>query len=476
MNKYSNSINIHTYIHTYTDRQNNKMNDDCKSAPAETGVPENFKKVITDFISSFLTAFPEYEQGLHSNLCIATHAAEEIGDAAIAKLHEHCRTVYPERFFDILYQNDHIFSPESAVSNDVSVDFLPGIDFRVVWNLSDITETTKEHIWKHLQLITFTIVGSMSKGNLTFGDTAKMFEAINEEELRVKLEETMANLQSMFEPDARSDTGMDGATNPDATSPPPSSTSDALPDAESMHEHLSGLLGGKIGTLAKEIAEETVSELNIDVSEETSVSGVFQKLMKNPGKLAGIIKKVGEKLDKKMKSGDIKESELFKEASEFMNKMKAGGGGGKGGKGGKGGMGDLAQILKSMNLGGGDLGGLGGLGGLSGLGGKTKVNIGAMQSQLGRNMKMAQNKERLQRKLEERRAAALVAAAASTHQQQQQQQPPKEMKHSVYKPSDGESIEKTPRNPTNPANQNQPQSIEPPQQLTQNQKKKHKKS
>ena len=443
------------------------MSDDHNHTPnpIETGIPENFKKVITDFISSFLTTFPEYIQGLHSNLCVATHAADEMGDAAIAKLHEHCRTVYPERFFDILYQNDNIFSPDSTVSNDVSVDFLPGIDFRLVWNLSDITDTTKEHIWKHLQLITFTIVGSMSKGNLTFGDTAKMFEAINEEELRVKLEETMANLQSMFEPGASSDTG--GATNPDAA--PSASASDALPDAESMHEHLSGLLGGKIGTLAKEIAEETVSELNIDVSEETSVSGVFQKLMKNPGKLAGIIKKVGEKLDKKMKSGDIKESELFKEASEFMNKMKAGGG--KGGKGGMGGMGDLAQILKSMNLGGADLGGLAGM-----MGGKTKVNLGAMQSQLGRNMKMAQNKERLQRKLEERRVAALVAAAASTHQQQQQQQPPKEMKHSVDKPSDGESIEKTPRNQTNPANQNQPQSIEPPQKLTQNQKKKHKKS
>jgi hypothetical protein len=281
----------------------------------------------------------------------------------------------------------------------------------------------------------------MSKGNLTFGDTAKMFEAINEEELRVKLEETMANLQSMFETDANPGANSDTA--------PPSSASDTLPDAESMHEHLSGLLGGKIGTLAKEIAEETVSELNIDVSEETSVSGVFQKLMKNPGKLAGIIKKVGEKLDKKMKSGDIKESELFKEASEFMNKMKAGGGG----KGGKGGMGDFAQILKSMNLGAGDLGGLAGI-----LGGKTKVNFGAMQSQLGRNMKMAQSKERLQRKLEERRSAALVAATAASQQQQQQQQQLKEMKHSVYKPSDGESIEKTPRNPNN--NSNQPQSTE----------------
>ena len=37
-----------------------------------------------------------------------------------------------------------------------------------------------------------------------------------------------------------------------------------------------------------------------------------------------------------MKSGDIKESELFKEASDFMSKMKgSGGGGGKKGRKGR---------------------------------------------------------------------------------------------------------------------------------------------
>jgi hypothetical protein len=412
---------------------------------AET-VPDNFKKIITDFVSSFLTTFPEYADGMQSFTGCATHSHDSMTDDAVARLLAHCKAVYPERFFDILYQNDNIFSPDAAVSNNALVEFLPGIDFRIVWNMSDITDTTKERIWKHLQLITFTIVGSMSPGNLTFGDTAKLFEAINEEELRVKLEETMANLQSMFDSGAGasnasesngsgSGSGNTGtADNSDGASGSSCPRSGSgVPDAEKMHEHLSGLLDGKIGALAKEIAEETVKELDIDVSEESSVSGVFQKLMKNPGKLAGIVKKVGEKLDKKMKSGDIKESELFKEASDFMTKMK--------GSGGKGGMGDIAQMLKSMNLNMGDLAGFGG-GGAGG--GKTKVNLGAMQSQLGRNFKMAQNKERMQKKLEEHRAAAAAAAAAAEKQQQQQL---KQMKHSVYQAADGGRIEKTPRVP-----------------------------
>lgn len=425
--------------------------------PDTTIIPENFKKTITDFISSFLTTFPEYADGLRAATKNAgggggggsyAYAHDQITDDVVAQLFAHCKTVYPERFFDILYQNDNIFSPDAAVSNNVVVNFLPGVDFRIVWNLSDITDTTKDRIWKHLQLITFTIVSGMSpQSNLSFGDTAKMFEAINEDELRVKLEETMANLQSMFEGPGSTPTNPDAAGTTSGENNNTSANNDSanagsgstFPDAEKMHEHLSGLLDGKIGALAKEIAEETVKELDIDVSEETSVSGVFQRLMKNPGKLAGIVKKVGEKLDKKMKSGDIKESELFKEASDFMSKMKGSGGGGGGGKGG---MGDIAQLLKSMNLNMGDLGGLGGGGG----GGKAKVNLGAMQSQLGRNFKMAQNKERMQKKLEEHRAAAFAAAASAAKQQQQQQQP-KQMKHSVYQAGDGDRIEKTPRVP-----------------------------
>jgi hypothetical protein len=91
----------------------------------------------------------------------------------------------------------------------------------------------------------------------------------------------------------------------------------------------------------------------------------FNKLIKNPTKLMGLVKNVGDKLDSRIKSGEIKESELIAEASEIMNKMKN-----------MPGLGDIQSMLSKMGL-----GGLGGLGG--------KVNMGAMEAQLNKNMKQA---------------------------------------------------------------------------------------
>jgi hypothetical protein len=410
-----------------------------------TPIPDNFKKVIVDFISSFIASFPEYAVGIYKALDMQDYSdvafvnstgdcdcIKHVSDQNVAILFEHCKRVYPERFFDIIYQNDIIFSPESAA--DVCVEFLPNTDFRMVWNLSDVSDTTKDHLWKHLQLVTFTILGSISRDTPSFGETARLFEAIDEDELRVKLEETMAGIHTLFENEKNNNSNSTQESAETGTEAGPGSESakgPGIPSAESIHEHLSGLLDGKIGALAKEIAEETVSELDIDISNESSVGGVFQKLIKNPSKFAGIIKKVGEKLDKKMKSGDIKESELFKEASEFMSKMKSSGGKGAGG----GGMADFAQLFKAMNLNPSDLGGA-----AAGLNGKTKINMNAMQSQLNRNMKMALAKERMRKKLDESRSAATATATATAASQQ-------ELKHSVYQPPNAAKNEKTPRVP-----------------------------
>jgi len=175
-------------------------------------------------------------------------------------------------------------------------------------------------------------------------------------------------------------------------------TTPPIPDASSIHEHLSSILNGKIGKLAKEIAEETAADLNLNMENETSMKGVFQQLLKNPTKLSGIIKSVGSKLDSKLKSGELKESEIMQEASELMSKMKN-----------MPGMNNLASMLSKMgmNMPGGGGGG----------GGGGKVNFGAMQSQLNKNMKQAQMRERLLKKVQERQQAqqqqAPTAAAAA---------------------------------------------------------------
>ena len=466
-------------------------------------VPDEFKKVMTDFINDFTTTFPEYSSKLKDNFVVVSVktdgdiVAEEILDEARVKvLYEYSKTIYPVRFFDILYKNNEIFKKGNG-NAEVNVNFLPDIDFREVWNTPDISSNTRDTIWKYLQLILFSIITNISDRD-SFGDTAKLFEAINEEELKSKLEETIKNMQNIFMGGDAGEAG-DGKTgeageagasgeNPkfgegidmkefekfaehlknfspegmgiDMSKFPgfegfpgfnsnkggeggeggegePKASSDnkkqpEMPNPETIHEHISKLLNGKIGALAKEIAEETAKDFDLGIdmenAENMNMSNVFQKLFKNPGKLMNMVKSVGAKLDDKFKKGDIKESEIMKEASDLLSNMKN-----------MPGMGDLSSMLGKMGMGG--LGGLGGLAGLAGLGGKGgKINMGALQSHLQQNMKTAKMKERMQTKLQQKK------------QEQEKQTPPVAVASNAVRPTtavytsvSGEQIQQTPR-------------------------------
>ena len=183
--------------------------------------------------------------------------------------------------------------------DDLNLYFLPDINFKDIWS-ANISDNTRDIIWKYLQLIVFSISKSLDSANM-FGDTQKMFEAIDENELRDKLEKTIDEMSSMFDMSGMDmDMDMSGVD-----------ISGMMPDANEIHEHLNNLLDGKLGRLAAEIAEETANDLNLDLSNNENMMNVFQNLFKNPQKLMGMIKKVGKKLDEKIKSGEIKESEIM---------------------------------------------------------------------------------------------------------------------------------------------------------------------
>ena len=78
-----------------------------------------------------------------------------------------------------------------------------------------------------------------------------------------------------------------------------------IPNMENMQEHLQALFNGKIGSLAKEMAEEIsgeFSDLLGDNTENANPQDVIKKLIKNPKKIMGLMKTVTSKLDAKMKS------------------------------------------------------------------------------------------------------------------------------------------------------------------------------
>jgi hypothetical protein len=328
-------------------------------------VPEDFPKLVYDLINDILYTFPEYKNNLDANL---NNIKETQDSDSIKEVYDHFKKVLPERFFDILYKNEEMFQKE-----EINTEFLPGIDFKKLWT-EDISTTTKDTIWKYLQLILFTVIGKVDSQE-SFGDTAKLFESINEGDLKDKLEETMANLQNMMgsKEDIIDISGID---------------MENLPRPDEINDHINGLLNGKLGNLAKEIAEETAESLNLDTENATSVNDVFQSLFKNPGKLMNLVKNVGGKLDDKIKSGEIKESEIMQEASDLLSKMKD-----IPGMAGMGGMGDIQSMMRQMGM---------------NLGRGQKMNLGAMQGKLDQTTKVAQMKERIRQKSLEKQNQQII--------------------------------------------------------------------
>ena len=323
-------------------------------------IPPTFYKIMKDFTNDILITFPEYKEKLDLGLTDVLNGDNNTEN--VLKLFEYVKNVYPERFFDILYQNESIFT-----DNEINTVFLPNIDFSHLWK-QDISDNTKTIIWKYLQLILFTTINGESNGQ-SFGETAKLFEAINEGELKKKLEETMEQMNDIFDMSNNENLFGHDVSNINV---------DDLPNPEDLHSHINDMLKGNLGKLAAEITEETMQDFNTDISGVDSVGDIFQNLFKNPGKLMNMIKKVGDKLDNKLKSGELKESELMKEAMDLMEKMEK-----------MPGMKNMKNMMSQM--------------GMPNMG-NNKMNTGAMSGQLKQNFKSAKQKERMLKKLEQRRA------------------------------------------------------------------------
>lgn len=356
--------------------------------------PENFVKIVTDMCADLSLTFPEYastwarwQKDTLAGLAPEAHTQE------IQALFEYCLTVFPERFFDILYKNTDIFAPE----NPIPTQFLPGVEFKALYNCEGVSDATRNVMWNYLQLLLFTILGSV-QDKTKFGPTGNLFDGIDEQDLFAKLSETMQNMTDFFQqaattdPDTEASTPPTGEASTGAAGPkmdiplPPQ-----MPDIKSLHEHLKGLFDGKIGALAKELAEEITGDLSSllgeDAAQVKSTQDVLKLLMKNPAKISGLIKTIGDKLKTKINSGDVSHEELMKEATELLGKMKDMGGGAGGG------MDQFKEMFKNMGV-------------PIPKGARVDMNaVNQMASQLSM-------RERLKKRMMEKKAGQMAQAAA----------------------------------------------------------------
>jgi len=253
-------------------------------------IPPNFFKIMDDFVNDLFGTFPELKT---NKILLDIHEKKE----GYQIVFDNVLVTFPPCMMDLLQENEDLFKETHF--------FLPDVDFKILWN-ETITPATKTILWKYLKLILFSILGHI--------------DAPFPEE---KMKEAMDNMKNMFE------------------------------GKEGLEKELEGMMGGKIGALAKEIAQETIGK------EED-----LKSMMKDPSSLFSLASTIGEKIDKKIKSGDLKESELIEEAAMMFQKIK--------------GMPGMSQF-ESMFQG--------------------KMNTSGMKNKMDQQLKKAKMKERLQQKL-----------------------------------------------------------------------------
>lgn len=380
----------------------------AKKRPASTSssnvfespaVPENFANLIVDFTRDLSVTFPEYSHLWQQWTTL------EMPEVEVRHLFDYCLSVYPERFFDILYQNDDIFKADS----DANTLFLPGVEFKTLYNCENVSENTHKAIWKYLQVIMLATVNAV-KDKTGFGDTMNMFDGIDEADLQSKLAETISGISEFFKMGKEGDSDSDVEDVPiDGEEPRGmpdfAKTFDfekmagSMPNAESLHGHLKGLFDGKIGTLAKEMAEEISHDFENILGGEganiNSTQDVLKQMMKNPKKIMELMKTVGAKLNTKMDSGEISKDDLMKEATEWISKMKD-----------MGGSDQFSELFKNLTK---NMGGLG-------------KNMKFDENALNRMTKAQTTKDRMRNKLQQRKAAAELVRQQAMAQAQKNAQ------------------------------------------------------
>tara|TARA_A100001015_G_scaffold237099_1_gene269600 strand:+ start:3315 stop:4541 length:1227 start_codon:yes stop_codon:yes gene_type:complete len=290
---------------------------------------ENFVRVLDNFITDIDNSFPEFDI---KNIVPYNDLEDENN---ILLIEEHCKKIYPEKFFDILYQNEKIF--------DEDIELLENINFKLIWQ-SNISEETKKVIWKYLQIILFHVIKQVNDPS-KLGNSAQLFEFIDNDDFKEKILNIFSEFSVLFNKDTSNNSVFgDISNNPlfeDMSNNPLFGDMSNNPlfgdmsgnkffgdmsgnfDADEIHKHIFKLLDGNIGKLAKELAEDTLKDLLDELDcDKNDQKALFEALIKDPNKLIKIMKKLSEKIEGKIKSGEVNQDELIMEAAEMMKNMK----------------------------------------------------------------------------------------------------------------------------------------------------------
>jgi len=331
--------------------------------------------LVQQFTTELCATFPEFTD-IISTWCQMDPADKQWDTIMIP----HIMSIYPEHFFHIVFRAEEVF-------NDTNKQyfFIPGLDFSRVFIMPGITEDIKTILWKYLASILFESVSNIEDKS-QFKNSAGLFDSVPEDELNRHLLEAFQCCEGVFDqPTTNETTPSDSADNysADKTDDDDTSSSEstkAQESADKMHQMLEKIMGSKLGKLSETITEELKPDLkemfpDIDWNVPSENAGaMFKKLLCNPSKLLPLIKKVKDKFQSKLDSGEISRDEMMEDMREMMDNTENGKDG-------------FAEMMREM-------------------GKKMGMNGNAMNSRLNMEMNKQRMRERMRKKHEQQTTTA----------------------------------------------------------------------
>jgi len=206
-------------------------------------------------------------------------------------------------FLDCIYENQKLIKEKDVSLFDLEIEFLEDISFKKLWT-KNITDKTKETIWKYFQTFSLITINLKSSEELQNALCAIQNDEFTKDDIKDK--QTVKELKKLKE------------LTSELQKPTEEEKGEGEFDLDTM---LGGLMDSNIGNIAKEVAESMNME-NImgEIDENSNPMEIMAQLM-NPEKMGSIFQNIDTIMKKKLETGELSEDSLKEEAEGMVNKM-----------------------------------------------------------------------------------------------------------------------------------------------------------
>lgn len=241
--------------------------------------------IFSDFIRDLSKTFPEIKSCLYRNYedCLTVE--------------NKCLDDLPKlkRFLELIGDYEKMITDKNLEFFDLEVEFLEEISFKRLWE-KNISNKTRESIWKYLQ--TFQLININLKSSQQLKDVLGDLGTDKEVEVDKQTAKDLKRMKKLSE-----------------------GVKSEVPGESELDDMLSGLMGGGIGDIAKEVAKDLDIEKMFGNVDENSNPMELMAQMMNPEKMNSIFNNINSVMEKKMESGELSQEGLKKEAEGMMGKM-----------------------------------------------------------------------------------------------------------------------------------------------------------